>query len=250
METLLELPPPTAAAVLALPIGGYVTVTSRRGRKIAVLRTLDGGLAALDAHCHHQGAELGDGRGRMELVDIEDTGRSSPGCAVRCPRHGYLIDVDSGRACRHEQGGGAASVTAASPVQRAHAVSVAPDGIVKLTISDALPGGMPSDPFNLPSLAFATPLAPPTLSTGIGGVSQLSFARRKFRATAAITEASKRSEQRQPSSVSPDKTASIPNASTTSAMRGASVLRQTTLFGFATPQVAPRVEADGMDVTP
>ncbi len=58
---------------------GEVTTRQLGGRPIVVFRTIDGKLAALDAHCPHLGAHMGKG-GRVD------------GDTLRCPFHGFCFD--------------------------------------------------------------------------------------------------------------------------------------------------------------
>lgn len=60
---------------------GNVATRQLGGREIVVFRTDDGRLAALDAHCPHLGAHMGNG-GRVE------------GDTLRCPFHGFCFDAN------------------------------------------------------------------------------------------------------------------------------------------------------------
>ena len=86
----------TGAAALDGPLVGFVWVgpatavpplegrsVSVEGRRVAIFRT-EGGLAAVDAACPHQGGPLSDG-----IVAGE---------CVTCPLHGLRIDLSSGEA--------------------------------------------------------------------------------------------------------------------------------------------------------
>lgn len=91
---LAHAPPPgfvLAGLASELPPleGRSVSVT---GRRIAVFRT-EGGLAAIDAACPHQGGPLGDGL-------VADR-------CVTCPLHGLRIDLETGEAAG---GGGRVAV--------------------------------------------------------------------------------------------------------------------------------------------
>jgi phenylpropionate dioxygenase-like ring-hydroxylating dioxygenase large terminal subunit len=59
---------------------GRARAVSFMGRPLAVYRTDDGTVVALDAHCPHMGAHLADGR-------VE-------GVTLRCPFHGWRFDAD------------------------------------------------------------------------------------------------------------------------------------------------------------
>ena len=196
---MIPLPPQVQQKITRLQPSECITISSRRGRKIAVVRANDGSLKALDAHCFHQGANLSVD-GTMQLVDIEDSGE----CAVRCPRHGFLINTTTGELCMSS--GHAAATCLSSAVQRTHKVVLEPDGAIKIALSDGdehLPITMlPSDAHNLPpsrstcptiaSAEAASPAAGRSVLSGPGGVSRISFACRKSLATSAVTAVASR----------------------------------------------------------
>jgi nitrite reductase/ring-hydroxylating ferredoxin subunit len=102
VRTTRESPPEAYSASLPTPAGWYCVgtvdefgagaVTTRRlaGRDIVVFHTKDGQLAALDAHCPHLGAHMGNG-GRVE------------GDTLRCPFHGFCFDANG--TCKRAYGG-------------------------------------------------------------------------------------------------------------------------------------------------
>ena len=186
-DGIIDLPEASVAAVHTLAPGHFVTISSKQtGRKVAILRKPAGPLAAFDLYCWHQGAALGSD-GVMALVDIEDAG--SPGaCAVRCPRHGLLIDVDSGLPCEGSGNKESCSAVPAggAPVQRTHTVLVEGSGI-RILLSDRRDGDhsrIASDDYNVASAAEA-PLPLPS-AAGPGGQSRISWAQRKHRAVSAV----------------------------------------------------------------
>lgn len=64
---------------------------------VAVFRTDDDRVFALINHCPHRGAPLSEGVIR--------------GCVVSCPLHGWVIDLESGKAQAPDEGGAAKIAT-------------------------------------------------------------------------------------------------------------------------------------------
>ena len=68
-------------------------------RRILLLRKRDGSFAAVGDSCAHQGARLSAGK-FGPLVTASDIGQYLDDTQVeviRCPRHGFEFDVDTGR---------------------------------------------------------------------------------------------------------------------------------------------------------
>jgi nitrite reductase (NADH) small subunit len=76
-----------------IPTRGARCVRTPRG-KIAVFRTAEGRIFALDDHCPHKGGPLSEG-----IVH---------GTAVTCPLHNWIISLETGKALGADEG----SVTA------------------------------------------------------------------------------------------------------------------------------------------
>lgn len=77
-------------ALTDVPVRGGRVVKTARGC-IAVFRTFDGRVFALDDRCPHKGGPLSDG-----IVH---------GHQVTCPLHGLVIGLDTGAATNPEDGG-------------------------------------------------------------------------------------------------------------------------------------------------
>jgi nitrite reductase/ring-hydroxylating ferredoxin subunit len=86
--------------------GAPLKAVTLLGKRVAILRRGDGGLAALEMSCKHQGADLTAGR--------------FEGGAVTCPRHGWRYDLETGE-CLNQP---------LSPPLRRHAVRVEGDAIL------------------------------------------------------------------------------------------------------------------------
>ena len=76
-------------ALEEIPALGSRVVDTARGR-LAVFRTADDRVFALDDRCPHKGGPLSQG-----IVSGE---------RVTCPLHGWLIELDSGRAVAPDEG--------------------------------------------------------------------------------------------------------------------------------------------------
>jgi nitrite reductase/ring-hydroxylating ferredoxin subunit len=77
---------------------GEVRAVAVNGRDILVMRLFDGSYRALRNRCLHMGARLSDG-GRIEHLRVAGEGqdyRFTDKCILRCPWHGFEIDVDTG----------------------------------------------------------------------------------------------------------------------------------------------------------
>lgn len=196
---VLSLDERVSASINVLEVGGFVTITGRTGRSIAVLRTTTG-LSAMDLRCFHHGAALG-ADGRMSVLDIENIGP-----AVQCPAHGRWIDVTTGeQLVRYEddvsaadgmRGGAACSWRRADGgmQQRVHEVRVDEAGGVHLRFSEQarIVDHLPSDAYNL--TPHASPHASPQHASAHSSAHvsprasphSLAFACRKNRATEAV----------------------------------------------------------------
>src|ERR1700753_2374603 len=74
-----------------IPARGARRVRVGGGEPIAVFRTADDQIFALVDRCPHKGGPLSEG-----IVQ---------GCAVACPLHGWVIDLDTGVAQAPDEGG-------------------------------------------------------------------------------------------------------------------------------------------------
>jgi nitrite reductase (NADH) small subunit len=72
-----------------IPLRGARCVTTPQGR-IAVFRTIDNQIFAIDDHCPHKGGPLSQG-----IVH---------GAAVTCPLHNWAISLETGRALGADEG--------------------------------------------------------------------------------------------------------------------------------------------------
>jgi nitrite reductase/ring-hydroxylating ferredoxin subunit len=188
---VLSLDERVSASINVLEVGGFVTITGRTGRSIAVLRTT-AGLSAMDLRCFHHGAALG-ADGRMSVLDIENVGP-----AVQCPAHGRWIDVTTGEQLVADgmRGGAACSWrrTDGGMQQRVHEVRVDEAGGVHLRLSEQarIVDHLPSDAYNL--TPHASPHASPQHASAHSSAHvsphasphSLAFACRKNRATEAV----------------------------------------------------------------
>jgi nitrite reductase (NADH) small subunit len=72
-----------------IPLRGARCVTTPQGR-VAVFRTIDNQVFAIDDHCPHKGGPLSQG-----IVH---------GAAVTCPLHNWAISLETGRALGADEG--------------------------------------------------------------------------------------------------------------------------------------------------
>jgi nitrite reductase (NADH) small subunit len=94
-----------------IPPQGARCITSPAGR-IAVFRTADDRVFALENRCAHKGGPLSEG-----IVH---------GAAVTCPLHNWIYDLETGRAAAPDEG-----------AVRTFAVEIV-DGRVRLALSEAI----------------------------------------------------------------------------------------------------------------
>jgi nitrite reductase/ring-hydroxylating ferredoxin subunit len=216
-QRVITLPADVSSAAHQLPPLSHLSITGRSGRKLLIVKDAKGGLSALDAHCHHHGADLGRG----EVVDIEDVGS-----ALRCPAHGYLISVGTGERILRAERGGESCWQRQGVAQRTHAVVTDDKGVVSVHLSDRLGCPLPSDAYNLACPAPASARAPAPSS------GQIAFTQRKHRAVEAVSRSVKiqrvESVPYAPSAAAPPP---HPKPASPSDSRGS--WRQTTLDAFA-----------------
>ncbi|HWI70973.1 MAG TPA: Rieske 2Fe-2S domain-containing protein [Baekduia sp.] len=135
---------------------GDVRAVDVDGLDVLVMRLFDGSYRAMRSRCLHMGARFSDG-GRVERLRIAGDGqdhRLAEQCILRCPWHGFEIDVDTG-------------VFVAEPTSRRHrtiAVALA-DGHVVLDLRpsrDATRSGAGADQLLVHELVHPVPavLAP------------------------------------------------------------------------------------------
>lgn len=93
----------TVCAVEDLPPGGTKTVTV--GRREVVCMNVDGTYRAIAASCPHRGANLAAGTvcGTMLPSDPHQYHYGREGQLLRCPWHGWVFDLGSGRLITDEK---------------------------------------------------------------------------------------------------------------------------------------------------
>lgn len=165
--------PTASAAIAALPPGDpreRVVVQGQSGRKFAFLRLASGKVACADFHCYHHGGALGDG----DLVEIEDS------AALRCPMHGHLICLTTGRRLEHSSAAGCL-VAGEQQQQRVYPVHVDADGAVRVQVGGEAAAPLPSDVYN-----YNPTVAPTSPGTHERSTGRLPFAVRRRTAIEAV----------------------------------------------------------------
>ncbi|SPR00475.1 unnamed protein product (mitochondrion) [Plasmodiophora brassicae] len=136
-----------ACALSDLPVrkGKKVEVNHRT---VALFRVSDSEVYCIDEHCYHES-------GLLHVSDIEDMPGHS---CIKCPIHGYIIDIKTGEGLYKKLNG---SLASKGKCQRTHPVSVRGNRVFVKIESSRTPGTAPllSDRFHEPNHPkYTTPM--------------------------------------------------------------------------------------------